>query len=185
MTSDADREMRKDLHARLGEVYESRGAELCAFAWRLLDGRGSADDLVHEAFMRVLDGRCRVDASRGTLDLLLFGIVRTVAREVLRRATTDAQRAERSRAEGTASTLPVDDDVLAVRAALLEQSVGDREVMLLSTYHGNTPREIAVALGVPSATVRVRLFRARRRLRRLLGASMPVPASSGKLSHER
>lgn len=185
MASDADREVRKDLHARLGEVYESRGAELFAFAWRLLDGQGSAEDLVHEAFVRVLDGRCRVDPSRGTVDLLMFGIVRTVAREVRRRAAADARRADALRDDGPRLAVPADDDVLVVRAALQELSVADREVILLSTFHGNTPREIAVALGVPSATVRVRLFRARRRLRRLLAASAPVPAASGKLSHER
>lgn len=58
--------------------------------------------------------------------------------------------------------------ILAVRAALDALSDTDREVILLSVYHGYTPREIGTILDTSSLVVRVRLHRARSRLKRTL-----------------
>jgi RNA polymerase sigma factor (sigma-70 family) len=61
-----------------------------------------------------------------------------------------------------------------VREALDSLPPNDREVLVLTAWEQLTPGEIGVVLGLPAATVRTRLHRARIRLRRRL--SPPEPA---------
>jgi RNA polymerase sigma-70 factor (ECF subfamily) len=152
------------LREGLRAVYRERGAALFAFAYRLTGSEGAAEDVVHESVLRVLDGRCRVDAGRGDLALLLFGIVRNVAREQRRTIGREAPQAPRDR-PGVPER---PEHVLTVQHALQALPETDREVIILSAYHGYSPREIAVILGRTSLVVRVRLHRARTRLKRLL-----------------
>ncbi len=58
---------------------------------------------------------------------------------------------------------PAGDSILA--AALERLSDGDRELLLLIAWEGLSAAEVAAALGLRPATARVRLMRARRRLR--------------------
>jgi RNA polymerase sigma-70 factor (ECF subfamily) len=168
-----------DLHGRLADAYRRRGQDLFAFAYRLVGGPGVAEDVVHDAFARLLDGRCHIDMRRGDLDTLLFGVVRNVAREHRRRESTAGRLRERKRREDETSTQMVAEDVLAVRTALANLSDTDREVVVLSAYHGFTPSEIARVLGTSAVTVRVRLYRARARLRRALQQTRaPMSAST-------
>jgi RNA polymerase sigma-70 factor, ECF subfamily len=57
---------------------------------------------------------------------------------------------------------------LAVRVALAGLDADDREVLLLTTWEGLQPSEIAVALDLPAPIVRTRLHRARQPLRQWL-----------------
>lgn len=157
-----------DLPARLHDAYRRRGQDLFAFACRLVDSAAAAEDVVHDAFVRLLDGRCRIDARRGDLDMFLFGIVRNVAREHRRRESTTGRLLARAHRDDQTPAQVVAEDVLAVRAALRNLSDTDREVVVLSAYHGWTPAEIARAFGTSAVVVRVRLYRARARLRRAL-----------------
>lgn len=51
----------------------------------------------------------------------------------------------------------------------------DREALLLVAWEDLTPSRAAAALGITPAAFRVRLFRARRRLRAALDAPQPLP----------
>jgi DNA-directed RNA polymerase specialized sigma24 family protein len=121
-----------DLHGRLADAYRRRGQDLFAFAYRLVDRPGVAEDVVHDAFARLLDGRCHIDARRGDLDVLLFGVVRNVAREHRRRESTAGRLLARTRRQEETSTQVVPEDVLAVRTAVASLSDTDREVVVLS-----------------------------------------------------
>jgi RNA polymerase sigma-70 factor (ECF subfamily) len=165
------------LRAQLREVYRDRAGDLFAFAYRLTGSARAAEDVVHESVLRILDGRCRVNAARGQLALLLFGVVRNVAREQRRQAAREVG-SEPSLQAGVSGQ---PEQVLAVRSALEALSATDREVIILSAYHGCSPREIATALGSTSLVIRVRLHRARVRLRRLLEGRDASAASVARL----
>lgn len=62
----------------------------------------------------------------------------------------------------------VDDDVGVVQDALARLSEKDREAITLIAWDELTPREASVVLGESAGSFRVRLHRARRRLRRHL-----------------
>jgi RNA polymerase sigma-70 factor (ECF subfamily) len=162
------------LRDALRVVYRDRGGELFAFAYRLTGSVGVAEDVVHESVLRVLDGRVRVDSGRGELGLLLFGVVRNVAREFRRKAGPAAD----VDAVDPAGAPERPEHVLAVQRALAALPEADREIVILSAYHGHSPREIAAILGRSSLVVRVRLHRARARLRQLLLAGAPRTADA-------
>jgi RNA polymerase sigma-70 factor (ECF subfamily) len=66
------------------------------------------------------------------------------------------------------------DRVLWVRRALAALDPTDREVLMLREYEQLSYDEIAGAIGVPTGTVRSRLFRARMALReKLVGQPQP------------
>ena len=56
-----------------------------------------------------------------------------------------------------------------IERAALELPDDQRAAFVLGEYHGMSMSEIAEALGVPEATVKTRLFRARERMRAALG----------------
>jgi RNA polymerase sigma factor (sigma-70 family) len=160
------------LRDTLRVIYRERGADLFAFAYRLTGSAGAAEDVVHESVLRVLDGRCRVDSGRGDLTLLLFGIVRNVAREQRRMSGREAPQDTQDR-PGVPER---PEHVLTIQTALQALPETDREVIILSAYHGHSPKEIATILGRTSLVIRVRLHRARARLRRLLLDRSPQSA---------
>jgi RNA polymerase sigma-70 factor (ECF subfamily) len=74
--------------------------------------------------------------------------------------------------EDTADPWPDVDDRLAaaavapaLRAAIADLPVVERELLLLVAWDGLTPTEAAAVVGVPAPTARTRLFRARQRIR--------------------
>ena len=89
--------------------------------------------------------------------------------------------AERRRAGRDRPLEPADADRLAapapetldaeVTAALRELRPADREVLLLIAWDELSPADAAAALGITPVALRVRLFRARRRLERALAAA--------------
>ncbi len=70
-------------------------------------------------------------------------------------------------------------------AALRSLSPRDREALLLVAWEDLTPASAAESLGISAAAFRVRLHRARRRLRRELLASQPAPLASCRHSWEQ
>jgi RNA polymerase sigma-70 factor (ECF subfamily) len=133
-------------------------------------GSEAADEIVSETFM--VAWRRYAEMPPAELPWLLG-----VARNVMR----DAVRAEARRASLTAELRrwteePAADvaegviDRLAMLRALADLPDTDREVLTLMAWQGLGPREAARALGCTTATVRVRLHRARKRLATLLQA---------------
>jgi RNA polymerase sigma-70 factor (ECF subfamily) len=57
----------------------------------------------------------------------------------------------------------------AIERAAAELPHDQRVALVLAEYHGFTMTEIALAMGVPEATAKTRLFRAREKMRALLG----------------
>ena len=72
------------------------------------------------------------------------------------------------------SSTPETERVRAELARLIERAAAQlpddqRAAFVLGEYHGFTMAEIAAAMGIPEATANTRLFRARERMRALLG----------------
>jgi RNA polymerase sigma-70 factor, ECF subfamily len=136
-------------------------------------GTTIADDLVSETFLAALRGRHGYDPARAGVRPWLYGI----ASNLLRRHVRDELRELRATArladphvveapEGRiADRLDARTRVARLAGALARLSDGDREVLLLTSWAGLSPVEIAQALDIPAGTVRSRLHRVRRWLR--------------------
>ena len=85
-------------------------------------------------------------------------------------AQLDEATAERipDPADDAETTLEREDERHLLRKALAQLSCEHREVLDLVYYHGRTVKEAAEIIGIPEATVKTRMFYARRRLSELL-----------------
>ena len=168
-------------------VYRQCGTAVLGYALRRAESREDALDVVAETF--AIAWRRRTDMPSDVADARpwLFGI----ARNCLANSLRSVGRADRLGQRLTASFAPaaVPDpavmheqsaDVRRVRAALLDLSDEDRELLTLVAWEGLSPTEAAAALGLTAGTARVRLHRARGRLR----TALAVPASAEETCHD-
>jgi RNA polymerase sigma factor (sigma-70 family) len=166
---------------RFAEVFDRYYAQIYGFAAERL-GRSTADDVAAETFTIAFDRRERYDLSRSDARPWLYGIAANlIARH--RRAETRQYRALARTgvtevSEGHADRVVVRLDARANRgplmAALAEISEKNRDVLLLVAWAELTCDEAAEALGIPPATARVRLHRARKKLRAALTKAEPT-----------
>jgi RNA polymerase sigma-70 factor (ECF subfamily) len=147
---------------------------------RLVGDEGLAEDLLSEVFLDVWRQAASFQA-RSSVSTWLLAIARHKALSARRRRT----HAELD--EEVASTVPdgADDPELALqkkdRAELLRHglaklSAEHGEVIDLVYYHGKSIKEVAQIVGVPDATVKTRMFYARKKLAELVataGAASP------------
>lgn len=155
--------------ARFTDLFDRTHAPLLAYAVRRVADPADAADVVAETFLvawRRLDDVPAGDAARPWL----FGVARRVLANHYRGERRRLALADRLR-EQVVETVPAhepDDPVLL--QALDRLPDDDQELLRLVAWEELARDEIALALGVPRATVRVRLHRARRRLAAQLAA---------------
>lgn len=143
----------------LEALFRSAGPEL----WRALYGftggrRQVAEDALAEAFARAIEHR---DSIREPLPWIY--------RTAFRLASRELQREKRPMPVAPDPAPGVDPlDVQEILVALRRLSPRQRAAVLLYDEEGFTGPEVGRLMGMSAATVRVHLFRGRRRLRALL-----------------
>ena len=139
---------------------------------RLVDDEALAEDLLSEVFLDVWRHAASFEA-RSSLSTWLLAIARYKALSA-RRRRTDAELDE-----ATVSTVPDTGDdpevtlqkknrAEALRRSLPRLSPRHREVIDLAYYHGKSVKEIAEIVSISEATVKTRMFYARRKLAELV-----------------
>jgi RNA polymerase sigma factor (sigma-70 family) len=136
-----------------------------------------ADDLVAETFLIALRRRATYDPGQAPVRGWLYGIATNVLRNHIRQEV----RGFRLSAKVRLREQPVEnhDTVIAAQvdaaarvrtltAELAGLSEQDRDVLLLTSWAGLEPSEIAAALGLRAGQVRSRLHRVRQRLQNAL-----------------
>lgn len=152
---------------RFTSLFDRSHAALLAYAVRRVAEPADAADVVAETFLiawRRLDQVPGGDSERPWL----FGVARKVLANTNRSTRRRHAMAERLRAE--LSVIPATETPApsALGQALSRLSADDRELLLLLAWDGLSQEQAALALGIGASALRVRLHRARRRLRSLL-----------------
>lgn len=174
---------------RFEALYAAEGRRVLAYALRRTSQPADAADVLAEVFLvawRRLEDVPPGDEAR----LWLYGVARGVManhRRSLRRRERLGLRLAEVLTEHVGAD-PADladlggrDDV--VRGALALLPPNDREVIQLAIWEELSAPEVAAVLGVPPATVRTRLHRARNRLRDLLaGAGAGAGTGAGSVA---
>ncbi|ACV80122.1 RNA polymerase sigma factor [Nakamurella multipartita] len=145
---------------------------------RYLTGRVGpthADDLLSEVFLAACRRWSSFDPDRGSELAWLFGIATTAIRSHARDEARHLRRilalsADRPQAGGADESGDRVDAQRRIRRLLPDLKLLDpidRDILLLIAWAGLSPAEVALSLDLPAATIRSRLHRARRRLRRV------------------
>jgi RNA polymerase sigma-70 factor (ECF subfamily) len=152
----------------LRELYDAHAGALLAYSMRLTNGdRGRAEDVVQETMLRAWRHREALDEARGPVRPWLFTVAHHVA--------IDAHRARSARptevGDAVLATVPAADEIdarldrLLIADAMAALSAEHQAVLVETYYLGHSVADAAVALGVPSGTVKSRTFYALRALK--------------------
>ena len=164
--------------------YERTARPLWAYLSRVMGDTHLADDLVQEAYYRFLRADAAFDSEAHRRNYL-YRIATNLARDSKRRQRTrdaygpdrEARGDRQATSDGTGRT----DQRADLRRAMAGLSPQEREVLWLAYAEGSSHQEIASALGLKASGIRVLLFRARRKLARLLHLNPPdLPGGPGR-----
>ncbi len=166
-------------HDRFETIYRETRQSLLAYLLRRTGSTDDAADLLSEVYLVAWRRMRHVPADEGAR-LWLFGVARRLLANQRRRARTAADLAvalERSLVSHESQESSVQSGIAAgdVAAALRELAPADRELLMLSGWEGLAPAEIGIVVGRPAPLVRVRLHRARARLRAKLDERVSAP----------
>jgi RNA polymerase sigma-70 factor (ECF subfamily) len=172
---DLVRRIRSGDRAALGELYDRYASQALAVAVRVVEDRGTAEDVVHDAFVAVWRKIDRFDPARGSLRGWLLTVVRNRAIDRLRGSRPSDDLAEAD-ALGRLRTTPNPVweqavqrlDREALQEALATLPAEQREAIELAYFGGHTYRRVAELTKVPAGTAAGRLRLALARLRAAL-----------------
>ena len=162
---------------RFSEIFDRHYRDIHGYAARRL-GASLADDVAAETFLIAFDRRRRYDRAQPNARPWLYGIAsnliarhhRAETRQYRALARAGAVEAVDLHTEHVDGRLDAAAQRARLAAALLEIAERDREVLLLVAWAQLSCEETARALGIPAATARSRLHRARRKTRAALTA---------------
>jgi RNA polymerase sigma factor (sigma-70 family) len=154
---------------QLGALFERYHAELFNFFLRLTGSRQLSDDLVQEAFVRVLKYR-RTFRQPGEFRPWFYQLARNAAmahfRKHRREVPAPAELEERpADSPSPPSEMERDESARLLRAALLHLPYERREVLVLSRFGELRYDQIAGLLGCTTGAVKLRVHRAIKQLR--------------------
>lgn len=171
----------------LPEFYERHMGKIVCMGVRRFDNPEDVADFVANVFLEVMTSAGGFDPARGRAVPWLYGLATNVAAGMRRdrfrqmQAAHQIQGREFLDADAHAEVEErVDAAVQARRAyaAMQRLSPADRRALELVAVDGLSTGEAANALGVSPVALRVRLVRARSRLRALMATEKPFPATS-------
>jgi len=142
------------------------------FVLRLVRNEATAEDLISEVFLDVWRQAGKFEG-RSAVSTWMLSIARFKALSALRRKPEqelDDEMAERmeDQADDPETALAKKDKGAVLRQCLTALSNEHREIIDLVYYHEKSVEEVAGIVGIPEATVKTRMFYARKKLSELL-----------------
>jgi RNA polymerase sigma-70 factor (ECF subfamily) len=156
------------------EIYRQYQHVVYRFGYVMTGSEAAAEDIVQETFVALFRDLHRYDPDRASFTTYLYGIVRNLSRERIRRdrrflpleVLTGARRS--SSAADPATALEGAQLAEQIRQALHNLPARYRELIVLCDLHGMSYAEAAVVAAISTSAVRSRLHRGRQLLRRRL-----------------
>ncbi len=142
------------------------------FLLRLVGNTAAAEDLIGDVFLDVWRQADRFEG-RSAVSTWLLAIARFKALSSMRRKPEeeldeDTAGAIEDTSDDPEVSVQKKDKSVALRKCLEALSPEHREVIDLVYYHEKSVEEVAQIVGIPEATVKTRMFYARRKLSELL-----------------
>jgi len=142
------------------------------FVLRLVRNEATAEDLISDVFLDVWRQAGKFEG-RSAVSTWMLSIARFKALSALRRRPEqelDDETAEQieDQSDDPEVALAKKDKAAVLRKALSKLSAEHREIVDLVYYHEKSVEEVAGIVGIPEATVKTRMFYARKKLSELL-----------------
>jgi RNA polymerase sigma-70 factor, ECF subfamily len=163
--ADGDRLAMKVLFAR-------HHVRVYRFVLRMVRNEATAEDLISEVFLDVWRQAEKFEG-RSTVSTWMLSIARFKALSALRRRSEEELDDETATAiedlaDDPEVALAKKDKGAALRQCLARLSTEHREIIDLVYYHEKSVEEVSGIVGIPEATVKTRMFYARKKLGELL-----------------
>ena len=151
--------------AAFHQLYDLFADRVYRYAFTILHDKHLAEEIAQETMVAVWNGANRF-AGRSKASTWIFGIARNQAFTLLRKE-------KRSENTGVPELVQADPSKQLIQhervmTALKELSADHREVIYLTFYEGLSYGEISGILGIPSGTVKSRMFHAKQKLAEVL-----------------
>ncbi|MRG94099.1 sigma-70 family RNA polymerase sigma factor [Polyangium spumosum] len=170
----------------IAEIYDRHASVAYGLALKIVRDALEAEDVVHDAFVAIVERADQYRAERGTVVAWLVTTVRNLALDRARRRTRRAQITEEELRHEPAepvvdpeSTSVLDLERRAVRAALVGLPAAQRATLETAFFEGLSYPEIAERDGVPLGTVKSRAARALSALRVALEGPLEMRGVGG------
>ena len=156
------------------ELVRQTHRRVYSLAYRLVGDRSEAEDVAQEAYLRIHRGLAGF-REEARFETWMYRVVTNCAMTHLRKrgrfGEVVSDEALDTPVPDRASDLAIDRDELSRGLASLP--AGQRTALVLKDVYGLSCREIGEELGIEEGAVKVRLHRARRRLKELLTSDEP------------
>jgi RNA polymerase sigma-70 factor, ECF subfamily len=158
-------------------VYDRHSGAAYSLAYRMVGARGTAEDVVQEAFLALWRANSRYDRTRGSVRTWILGIVHNRAIDALRRGLVHERRRagdeglEEHVESGERTDVEVArrDEAREVRSAMETLPAEQLRVVEMAYFGGFTHSEIAEMLDTPIGTVKGRMRLGLAKMRGQLG----------------
>jgi RNA polymerase sigma-70 factor, ECF subfamily len=142
------------------------------FLLRLVRNEAIAEDIVSDVFLEIWRAASRFEA-RAPVSTWILAIARFKALSVMRRRVDEELDEDMADTIADSSDDPEvalqhKHDAERIQQSLYQLSPAHAEVIDLVYYHGKSIKEVAEIVGMPEATVKTRMFYARKKLGGLL-----------------
>ncbi|MCA9319562.1 MAG: sigma-70 family RNA polymerase sigma factor [Planctomycetes bacterium] len=148
---------------------------LMQVAMRLTDDAATAEDAIQDAYLVAIERAASYDENR-PFEPWLVGILGLTIRRSWRRRTQRLPNEDLVVSRANDADVETREVMFHLEQALRELPAAYREVLLLCSREGLSPKETARLLGRPASTVRTQLERGRQRIRELVPRGLSLSA---------
>ena len=156
------------------KLYDATMPLLFKVAYRIVNDEEAAEDLVHDSYIKANEKQA-VFPSLDDAKYWLIRVVKNASLNYAKRKVREANAYHKALYEGRQQMESGETDLLKAetiakaRQALDQLPPKLKEVLVLREYGGMNYKEIGKVLGITEGNVKVRVFRAREQLLKLLG----------------
>jgi RNA polymerase sigma factor (sigma-70 family) len=162
--------------SRFADIFDRHIDPVRRFVYRRL-GESRGDEVISEVFRVAFESRAKFDVTSESALPWLYGIAANLVRREHRSHVRHLAALERLAQRRQIVSDPILDAAARLDAGVTAQGLAsalvtlnddEREVLLMVAWEELTPSQAAAALGIPAATARTRLRRARLHIRSLV-----------------
>lgn len=154
---------------RFNKLVSEYSQDVFRYAFWLCRDRSMAEELSQETFMRAWKAIDSLQDDKAAKSWLFTIVRRENARQYERKRLDTVDDPDFDRVEAQAPGYDTSTEAFVLRRALEQLPEEYREPLVLQVIGGYSTEEIADQLGIKAGAVMTRLFRARKKLREMLG----------------